>query len=312
MLIVFLLDQYVSEADLEEFYSVLKFPGAGFKKLAHDLLAGSTDVTNAAYNEVQENIVRGRLVFRGWNNLPIFLYFQIEKQEDENSVKYAAFIIYGAGFETSTYTMRVFFKAMVLHPEVQARTQKEIDEVTGGDHLPNCNDQAHLPYVQALVLEVYRWHCVVSTGFPHRVMEDDIHNGMHIPKESIVMPNAVRISSTAYYIVSGRIEVRETAQKVGSTKIIEQKKALTSGFGVFQARCRARASHGFPFTDLSYLYPYRHVAVISQGHNRGHNRAAHSGPPSQSATDKCLYSQQTRYSSLLRESDGVSANELTV
>ncbi|KIY48888.1 cytochrome P450 [Fistulina hepatica ATCC 64428] len=212
------------------------FPGAGFKKLAHALLTGSTDVTNAAYNEVQENIANGTI------SQSSFTSKLIEKQEDETSVKYAAFIIYGAGFETSTYTMRVFFKAMVLYPEVQARAQKEIDEVIGGDRLPNCNDQAHLPYVQALVLEIYRWHCVVPTGFPHRVMEDDTYNGMYIPKGSIVMPNAIKISmDTNLYKDPGTFEPLRFIPGSGVSECVPEQDPREYIFGHGRRVCAGQA-----------------------------------------------------------------------
>ena len=57
-----------------------------------------------------------------------------------------------------------FFKAMALHPEVAAAAQAEIDSVIGLDRLPSFADRDDLPYVNAVVLEVMRWHSVVPTG----------------------------------------------------------------------------------------------------------------------------------------------------
>ncbi|OJA16799.1 hypothetical protein AZE42_12174 [Rhizopogon vesiculosus] len=37
--------------------------------------------------------------------------------------------------------------------------------------------------------EVLRWNAVVPTGVPHRVTEDDIHDGYYIPKGSLILPN---------------------------------------------------------------------------------------------------------------------------
>lgn len=39
-----------------------------------------------------------------------------------------------------------FLLAMVLHPEVFAKAQKEIDSVVGNDRLPTFSDRASLPY----------------------------------------------------------------------------------------------------------------------------------------------------------------------
>ncbi len=57
-----------------------------------------------------------------------------------------------------------FFKAMVLFPEVQAKAQAEIDAVVGNNRLPSFDDRERLPYINALVLEVSRWHVVAPTG----------------------------------------------------------------------------------------------------------------------------------------------------
>jgi len=46
-----------------------------------------------------------------------------------------------------------------------------------------------LPYISALLNEVYRWRPVVSTAFPHRTTTADTHRGYYIPKGSIVVPN---------------------------------------------------------------------------------------------------------------------------
>ena len=46
---------------------------------------------------------------------------------------------------------------MVMHPEVQRKAQEEIDRVIGGGRLPTLADQPSLPYVDALVKEVFRW-----------------------------------------------------------------------------------------------------------------------------------------------------------
>ncbi len=57
-----------------------------------------------------------------------------------------------------------FFKAMVLYPEVAVKAQAEIDSVVGPDRLPTFTDRIDLPYLNALVLEVCRWHSVAPTG----------------------------------------------------------------------------------------------------------------------------------------------------
>ena len=78
---------------------------------------------------------------------------------------------------------------MVLYPDIQARAQAEIDDVIGNNRLPTMEDRKRLPFLSALVTEALRWHTVGPIGLPHRVMEDDIHDGYLIPKGALIIPN---------------------------------------------------------------------------------------------------------------------------
>lgn len=97
---------------------------------------------------------------------------------------------------------------MVLYPAVQKKAQAEIDAVVGNDRLPEVNDRPNLPYLEAVLMEVLRYHpigpmgtfglyiqksCSVglrhSLGIPHCVAQDDVYKGMFIPKDSIVLVN---------------------------------------------------------------------------------------------------------------------------
>ena len=43
---------------------------------------------------------------------------------------------------------------LVAHPEVQAKAQREIDDVVGAERMPTLDDFAKLPYLRAVVSEV--------------------------------------------------------------------------------------------------------------------------------------------------------------
>ena len=58
---------------------------------------------------------------------------------------------------------------MALHPDAQRKAQAEIDEVVGTDRLPLVSDRGSLPYVEALVKEVIRWHPMVPMSTRPRV-----------------------------------------------------------------------------------------------------------------------------------------------
>ena len=60
--------------------------------------------------------------------------------------------------------LETFILAMTLYPEVQRKAQAEIDRVVGNSRLPEYSDQDALPYVDAVLKEVLRWHPVTPLG----------------------------------------------------------------------------------------------------------------------------------------------------
>ena len=47
---------------------------------------------------------------------------------------------------------------MVLHPDLQMKAQQEIDSVVGLDSLPSFLDRDRLPYIEAIIQEIFRWN----------------------------------------------------------------------------------------------------------------------------------------------------------
>ncbi|KAF8156552.1 cytochrome P450, partial [Crassisporium funariophilum] len=104
-------------------------------------------------------------------------------------IKGATGVIYSAGADTTWGTLLIFMLAMVHYPSIQSQAQEELDRIIGSDRLPEFSDRPDLPYIECILQETLRWHNVAPTGVPHRSMEDDIYNGMFIPKGSIVVAN---------------------------------------------------------------------------------------------------------------------------
>ena len=55
---------------------------------------------------------------------------------------------------------------MCLHPRVQVRAQQELEAVVGTERLPMLTDRQDLPYLNACLKEVLRWHPVAPLGVP--------------------------------------------------------------------------------------------------------------------------------------------------
>ncbi|KAJ7906530.1 cytochrome P450 [Mycena leptocephala] len=108
-------------------------------------------------------------------------------QEEANDVKYTASSLYGGGADTTAASLYAFFLAMVLTPDVQHKAQAEIDSIIGDTRLPAHSDREQLPYVSAVVTELFRWHSVAPLGVPHATLEDTVVGGYLIPKGTIVI-----------------------------------------------------------------------------------------------------------------------------
>ncbi|KAL0579343.1 hypothetical protein V5O48_002676 [Marasmius crinis-equi] len=94
-----------------------------------------------------------------------------------------------AGGETTAGQMAWLVLAIVLYPDIQKKTQQQIDTVVGRDRMPNLQDIPNLPYVSAFVTEVMRWRGVGPLSVPHRANTDDYYQGFYIPKDTVVIPN---------------------------------------------------------------------------------------------------------------------------
>ncbi|CDO76601.1 hypothetical protein BN946_scf184868.g15 [Trametes cinnabarina] len=77
-----------------------------------------------------------------------------------------------------------FMLAMTRNPDVLREAQEEIDKVVGNDRLPDFGDCGSLPYLDAMVEELYRLKAI-----PHRSTAEDEYLGYTIPAGSLVMPN---------------------------------------------------------------------------------------------------------------------------
>ena len=86
--------------------------------------------------------------------------------------------------DTTISATSTFFYLMVIHPEIQAKAQVEIDRVVGLDRLPSFEDRQSLPYIDAIYREVLRWKPPDPMGIAHRAEKDDTYKGYLIPEGS--------------------------------------------------------------------------------------------------------------------------------
>ncbi|SJL09762.1 uncharacterized protein ARMOST_13143 [Armillaria ostoyae] len=93
----------------------------------------------------------------------------------------------GSGADTTVSTVLSTILAFLLYPEVQAKVQAELDAVVGHARLPNFDDRAQLPYINAVVLEALRWNPALPMGVDHRCVKEDVYRGYHIPADMAIL-----------------------------------------------------------------------------------------------------------------------------
>ncbi|GLH01594.1 Methyl farnesoate epoxidase [Gryllus bimaculatus] len=95
--------------------------------------------------------------------------------------------LFSAGSESVGNTLGFALLYMVLYPEVQEKVHATIDENIGRNHKLSLQDKVHVPYVEAVILEVMRCNTIAPITVPHRAMKDTTLNGYFIPKNTTVL-----------------------------------------------------------------------------------------------------------------------------
>jgi hypothetical protein len=107
----------------------------------------------------------------------------------------------------SVSTLASFFLAMILHPSVQEQAAKDLRSIVSQGRLPHFNDdlplypchckgvfemESHCPLRCVTALRSYQRRRPVligNIGIPHRLIEDDVAFGYHIPQGSMGVGN---------------------------------------------------------------------------------------------------------------------------
>ncbi|KAF8578222.1 cytochrome P450 [Ramaria rubella] len=173
------------------------FPGAGFKIEAQKTRENVKQARDVPFRDVKKHmactLAAGTARPSFVANALIELSTNDEENEDVDVIKRVAGGIFGAGTGTTASSIHSFLLAMIMYPDVQRKAQVELDNVVGQERLPQFSDRPHLPYINAIVKEVFRWFPVAPTALPHVTTEDDVYEGYSIPAGSVVIPNSWNI-----------------------------------------------------------------------------------------------------------------------
>uniref|UniRef100_A0A0V0HL19 Putative ovule protein n=1 Tax=Solanum chacoense TaxID=4108 RepID=A0A0V0HL19_SOLCH len=113
---------------------------------------------------------------------------KMEFQFDRIHIKAVLFDMIVAAIDTSATSIEWILTELLRHPHVMKKLQKELDQVVGLERMVKESDLEKLNYLDMVVKEGMRLHCVVPL-MPHEAMEDCVVNSFHIQKGSRIMIN---------------------------------------------------------------------------------------------------------------------------
>ncbi|KAF9044808.1 cytochrome P450, partial [Hymenopellis radicata] len=177
---------------LVDYIPILKYtpawlPGASFKRKAAIWRNISLQLVNRPFDVVQRRMLDG-------NSKPCVVAQELDdialgqSRVNETVIRNMAATTYAAGADTVVSALQSLFLAVVLHPHVQERAQRELDAVIG-NRLPLFSDRPQLPYIDCICYELLRWNPVTPLGLARYVTEDDEYRGYRIPKGTTIIPN---------------------------------------------------------------------------------------------------------------------------
>ncbi|CCO33582.1 O-methylsterigmatocystin oxidoreductase Short=OMST oxidoreductase [Rhizoctonia solani AG-1 IB] len=141
------------------------FPGTGWKRTARQWREQKEWILSSTFQWTRCQVAAGSAEP---SIVSVLLDHELTSKwtqtDKEYRLKEIGMGLYSGGTETSANVLVKFVAAMVLNPEVQAKAQREIDDVLGPLKLPKVEDEERLSYVHNLILETLRWHPVVPTG----------------------------------------------------------------------------------------------------------------------------------------------------
>lgn len=98
-----------------------------------------------------------------------------------------------AGTDTTSSTLEWAMAELLRNPEKLKKAQSELDEIIGKGNALEEADITRLPYLQAIVKEIFRLHPVLPLLVPKKVDSDLKLFGFTVPKNAQVLVNVWKI-----------------------------------------------------------------------------------------------------------------------
>ncbi|KAJ3550347.1 hypothetical protein NM688_g5092 [Phlebia brevispora] len=198
--------QAINDAAILDLFPLLRhlphwLPGPSFIRYVFDTRRDHHEMKALPFEQLRQDISEGkaRPSFTS-TNLEQMIRTHTDTPENIELLRTASMHMWTTGSDTTWAAISTFILAMVIHPEVQRKAQDEIDRVIGSSRLPEFNDRDSLPYLECVLQECRRWHPSAPLAVPHRATEDDLYQGMFIPKGATIIANsrAITMDETVY------------------------------------------------------------------------------------------------------------------
>nr|WJZ49110.1 cytochrome P450 [Isodon lophanthoides var. gerardianus] len=111
-----------------------------------------------------------------------------------DDITHLIFDLYLGGTDTTLVSIEWVMTELLLHPDILLQTKDEVTNVVGDRKIVEEVDISRLPYLQAVIKEVFRCHPPGPFLIPRRAIEDTEINGYFIPKDTRLIVNVWAIS----------------------------------------------------------------------------------------------------------------------
>jgi hypothetical protein len=310
-----LAEIWIPGAFLVDIIPILKyvpewFPGAKFQSKAAMMRRHAARIRNFTFEATEKLIASG-------DYDPSFVTETLREfqnshtpNQDINLLKDVAAVAYIAGADTTASALGTFFLAMVCYPKAQKEAQAELDKVLNG-RLPEHSDIVSLPYLSAVVKEVYRWQPVVPLT-PHQSISNDLYDNYHIPANSMMIANQwAMLNDERDYPEPREFKPERFLRNGELDKSVRDPMDIAFGFGRRICPGRHLAHSTIKFVAASVLSTFDLVKKVdASGREIEPNKEYKSAAIRQPLDFPCVIKPRSRYTAdLIRSSSGLELVE---
>ena len=97
--------------------------------------------------------------------------------------------LFGAGGEPTSVTLKWAIRYLAKNLHVQKKAQEELEQVVGANAQVRMADRQHMPYFQAMIMDLIRLSDIHPIGVMHAPSKDTVIDGYSVPKGTFIIPN---------------------------------------------------------------------------------------------------------------------------